>query len=174
MKRAAWAALFTLAAGVACQGPVTATPGQSPAVSSCPLPPTVTIHSLEYRGTGPFYVGALAASLAIAGDLNKIPWAVAASYVSQVTITGKKSDGSAIVNFGVHAQQPGVPVSFQRTDQVGQMWLYQPRLIVDATPGTAFMREGALFWSFPTSGCYEVAADGTKLRERIYLQIGIS
>jgi hypothetical protein len=143
----------------------------TPTASSCPYPPIAIIHSLAYLGPGPFYVGAAATSLASAGDLNKIPWAVAAAYGSQVTISGKKSDGSAVVNFGFSAQEPGVPVSFQRPDQEGLMIVYQPRLVVQAQPGT-FMREGALFWSFPTSGCYEVAADGAQLRERIYVRIG--
>ena len=77
----------------------------------------MTIGSLEYLGSGPFYVGALAASDAIAGDLNKIPWAVAASYSSQVTITGTLTDGVGLVNFGFNVQQPGGPVTFQRPDQ---------------------------------------------------------
>jgi hypothetical protein len=109
--------------------------------------------------------------LATAGDLNKIPWAVATSYASQMTITGKKTDGSAVINFGFWAQQPGVPVSFQRPDQQGLMVVYQPRLIVQAQPGT-FIREGALFWSFPSSGCYEIAANGTRLQERFYIRVG--
>lgn len=164
-------ALVALAAGAACAGPLTATPAQTPAASSCAFQQTATIHSQEYLGSGPVYIGALATRAARAGDLNKIPWAVAASYMSKVTISGMKSDGSAVVNFAFNVEQPGVSVSFRRPDQEGRMLVYQPQLIVDALPGTA-LREGALFWSFPTSGCYEVAADGAKLRERVYLQIG--
>ena len=123
----------------------------------------VTIGSLEYLGSGPFYIGALAAGDAITGDLNKIPWAVAASYTSQVTITGQRTDGSTVVNFGFGAPQPGGPGSFQRPDQEGLMVVYQPRLLVGTLPGPT-LREGALFWSFPTPGCYEVAADGSNLR----------
>ena len=166
----AWTALLTLAATVACLGPQTAAPAQSPAVASCPIPPKVTIGSLEYLGSGPVYIGALAAGLAIAGDLNKIPWAVAASYTAQVTITGRKPDGSSAVNFGFQVQEPAVPVSFQRPDQEGLTLVYQPRLIVGNLSG-ATLREGALFWSFPTPGCYEVAADGSNLRERFFLRI---
>ena len=119
------------------------------------------------------YVGALATAAAGAGDLNKIPWAVAASYASTVTITGKRSDGKAIVNFGFRSPEPNVPVSFQRPDQEGLMLVYQPQLVVEMLPGSA-IREGALFWSFPTTGCYLIAANGTKLQERIYLRIGVS
>ncbi len=168
MKHAVWAVVLALAA--ACNSPLTAAPVLSPGVSSCPPPRSVTIHSQEYLGAGPFYIGALATSLAVPGDLNKIPWAVGATYASQVTITGKKPDGSAAINFGFSGPQPGVPISFRRPDQDGRMLVYQPQLIVHAQPGT-FMREGALFWSFPSSGCYEVAADGSKLRERLYLPI---
>ncbi len=131
----------------------------------------MTIHSQDYLGSGPVYVGALATTLAVPGDLNKIPWAVSDSYPSQVAITGRKPDGSAVVNFGFSVPQAGVPVSFRRPDQEGRLLVYQPRLIVQAQPGT-YMREGALFWSFPSSGCYKVAADGTRLQERFYVRIG--
>ena len=173
MKHAITATLCALIATAACESSPAATPEGNSAASSCPTPPTATIHSQGYLGAGPVYLGALATRAAGAGDLNKIPWAVAASYASVVTITGKRSDDKAIVNFGLRSPEPNIPVSFQRPDQEGLMLVYQPRLVVGVLHGSA-IREGALFWSFPTTGCYLIAASGTELQERIYLRIGVS
>jgi hypothetical protein len=133
--------------------------------------------TVEYLGSGPFYVGAGAITVATSGDLNKVPWAVPPDYTQRLVVSGVQVAANSQVNFGfwptgfgTPAQQPNVPVSFERRDQLGRTVVYQPQLIVERQADSSW-RQGAGFWSFPAAGCFRLTVVGPGVDESIYLKL---
>jgi hypothetical protein len=121
-----------------------------------------------YWGRGPFYFGA---EIGV-GDWNKNPWAVDRKFTSELVVRGHRIDNGDAVNFGywpseygTPAQLPDVPVSFTRQDTEGRTVIFQPEIRVAPETGSAHLREGAQFWSFPSAGCYVIEATGTGVKQ---------
>lgn len=155
-------------------------PIRSPAMprSGCPITQPGTVRFADgttrrANGTAPFYFGPWDGLGSSTGDWNKTPWRVEPGYAGRLIVRGWRIDGPGEVAFGfwprglgTPADQPGVPISFKRTDSEGRIIVYQPELDIDAPAGG---RGDAHFWSFRPSdqpawslrgGCYAVQVDG--------------